>query len=426
MRTQHESGLRIFILSVLAFLNPNHIAYSSGHTPFRAYVKIFCFLSAGVLVSILSLNYVLDPYLIHQWDSSLIQRLQPAREKLSPWGKAYAVAKYKPTVIYLGNSRTEVGLPTDTDIFGRKKVFNSALSGASISDAIAMANHAAALNRLDTVVWGIDYMSFSTAGGNPELDRELVAGTGNYFFHRAVMDIKRAISWDMTRDSVKVLLGSFGSVCRSNLAFNGQRDDVCMEHGIQTQGGTKKAIESIIREFGTRNPSENAIQEFKYFINKLCNTRTQVRLYINPTHALMTEALFLMGKWDSMEMWQSSMAKIADDERQSGCDIRLFDFSGFNSITVEAIPKISGQEKMEHYWEISHYRNNVGSMVLKRMFATDIDSVPHDFGIELTSVKLPEYFKKARLSRDQYHHDHGVETEFVKGLVLKSSRKDNH
>jgi hypothetical protein len=139
----------------------------------------------------------------------------------------------------------------------------------------------------------------------------------------------------------------------------------------------------------------------------------------------MTEALVLIGEWDSMKIWLSSMVRIVDDERQAGCNIRLFDFSGFNSITVETIPKISRREKMENYWEISHYRNNVGIMVLKRMFVTDTDSVPDDFGIELTSEKLPAHFRQTRLNRDRYHIDHAAETELVREIVLKPSRRNS-
>jgi hypothetical protein len=58
-----------------------------------------------------ALNYQVDPYLIHQWETPPVQRLLPGREKLSPWGKTYALAQYRPDILYIGNSRTELGLP---------------------------------------------------------------------------------------------------------------------------------------------------------------------------------------------------------------------------------------------------------------------------------------------------------------------------
>ncbi|MEG1329721.1 MAG: hypothetical protein RSD99_32750, partial [Janthinobacterium sp.] len=81
-------------------------------TTARRYLAIFfaCVLAALALVS--AVNYRVDPYLLHQWDSPLLQRLRPTYEKLSAWGKTYAVARYRPAVVYIGNSRTEMGLPT--------------------------------------------------------------------------------------------------------------------------------------------------------------------------------------------------------------------------------------------------------------------------------------------------------------------------
>lgn len=347
-------------------------------------------------------------------------------EKLSPWGKTYAVAKYKPDIIYLGNSRTEVGLPTDMSIFSGKKVFNSAISGATIGDAIALAKHVGSVSRPETVVWGIDYASFSLAVGSTDLDRDLISDTPDYYFlHRAVMDIKRALTYGMTRDSIKVLFGSFGSVCRSSLALNGKRDDMCIDDIITTRGGTEKVIEPRIREFSEGAlPTKETFREFQNSVKELCNNRTNIRLYINPTHALMLDALYWGGKWDSMEAWQRSLVEIVDAARQRGCDIRLFDFSGFNSITTEAIPQASNRKKMENYWETSHYRSNVGTMVLERMFNPSKNSVPEDFGVELYSEMLPEHFKRSRLARDKFHINRPIETQFVKKLISGIDERD--
>ena len=403
-------------------MKPSTIRYS-GQVEFRTYIKIFCSLSTVILVSIASLNYFVDPYLIHQWDSPLIQRLRPTRERLSPWGKTYAVAVYKPSVLYLGSSRTELGLPIESHIFAEKKVFNGAISGASIVDAVAMGKHASIVSHLDTIIWGIDYSSFSETIGNTEFDRELIASSENYFLDRTILDIKRAFAVDMTRDSITVLLGSFGSVCRSSLAFNGQRDNVCMERIMEMQGGTSQAIKTETKNFAKATHStEEAFYKFSAFIGKSCNRGIRIRLYINPTHALTMSALYWNHKWDSMEIWLHQLVRITDTARHSGCDIRLFDFSGFNNITTEAIPQVSGKNTMENYWETSYYRNNVGTMILEKMFNPTPRSMPSDFGVELNNTMLSAHLQKMRLDRDQYHIQHPIETRLVKSLFTVQSK----
>ncbi|WP_227869253.1 hypothetical protein [Nitrosospira lacus] len=285
-----------------------------------------------------------------------------------------------------------------------------------------MAKHATTVNRLDTVVWGIDYPSFSLAVGSTDLDRELVANTGNYFFHRALMDVKRSLAEDMTKDSLKVLLGYFGSVCRSSLAFHGRRDDACMVTILQDRGGTAKASEAEIKSFSQNTPSaQAAMMTFNLALKEMCDAGTKIRLYINPTHASMLDAIFWAGNWDLMEAWQRSLVRMVDLNLQSGCDIRLFDFSGFNSITTEALPQVSGQKEMKNYWETSHYRSHIGTMVLKRMFVTNNNSLPSDFGIELNSEMLPAYQEQIRHDRDQYHINHPLETQLVKQLTSNST-----
>ncbi|MDL1866552.1 hypothetical protein FBR06_04735 [Betaproteobacteria bacterium PRO4] len=401
----------------------SNTSYHFGQIEFRSYVKILCFLSATILISIASMNYLVDPYLIHQWDSPLIQRLRPPKERLSPWGKTYAIAAYKPSVLYLGSSRTELGLPTGSHLFTGQKVFNGAISGASIADAIIMAKHASRVSQLDTVIWGIDYPSFSNTVGNTEFDRELIAGRGNYFLYRFILDVKRTFAIDMTRDSIAALLGSLDPICRSSLAFNGQRDSACMNKIIEMQGGIRQAIKTETRNFANATPSiGEALRPFSFSIKKLCTQQAKIRLYINPTHALTLSALYWNNKWDSMETWLHSLASIVDNARQSGCNVRLFDFSGFNSITTDAILWVNEADTMRYYWEASHYRDNVGAMILERMFNSS-DSIPDDFGIELNSEMLPAHLRKMRLDRDQYHRQHLIETQLVQTLVTAQDRE---
>ncbi|WP_229259602.1 hypothetical protein [Duganella aceris] len=389
----------------------------------RAYLTIFSAITAITLGAVATLNYVVDPYLMHQWDTPQVQRLRPAREKLSPWGKTYALARYRPSVLYAGNSRTELGLPVQPALFGGKPVFNGALSGASVGDAVALVRHAAMAGggqRLDTVVWGIDAPSFSLDGGNTDFERDLVATDSFYFWRRGLIDLKRALTIDMTMDSLRLLRGTFGQRCLSSLARYGQRDERCVLDHVDGWGGTSGAIVPRLREFiRAVGPTAEAMREFDVAVSGLCNAGTRVRLYINPTHAMSSDALYWSGKWPSMERWQRRLAELTHLRRTLGCDIRLFDFSGFNSITTEAIPQVSGDAVMRYYWEPSHYRVNVGRMILARLFGKQ-SYVSEDFGVELTPSSLPAHQSAQRALRDRYHQLHPVETSLVVDVATAS------
>lgn len=391
----------------------------------RAYVTLFCLVSLLAVAGVGSLNYVVDPYLTHQWDTPLLQRLRPPREKMSAWGKTYALARYRPTVLYLGNSRTELGLPARLPVFSGAAVFNGALSGASLGDVAAMARHARKVSRLDTVVWGVDAPSFSLAIGTTDFDRDLVAANGYYFAQRRLLDLKRALTVDMTRDSLAVLSGSFGAVCRSSLAFYGQRDDSCIADHVSGWGGTGAAVAPRLREFMRgEGPTADALATFGATLADLCRDGTRVRLYINPTHASMLDALYWRGKGAALERWQRALADEAARRRGAGCDLRLFDFSGFNGITTEMLPQASRRREMAYYWEPSHYRANVGRMIMQRLFGGSDDIGPPDFGVELAPAMMDAHLARQRAGRVRYQAEHALETALARSLAeAELSRK---
>jgi len=380
----------------------------------RAYLSLFCGVSAGVVGAVAALNYVVDPYLTHQWDTPPVQSLRPVRERLGAWAKTYALARYQPALVYVGNSRTEVALPAHPSLFGGQPVFNAALSGATMNDAGMMAQHAAQVAQVHTLVWGLDAPSFSLGAGNTELDEALLADGGGYLARRALLNLKRAVSLEMAGDALQVLNGSYEPVCRSSLAFLGQRDALCLQHRFAQKGGTAAAVQPRLREFVRgEGPSAEALAVFQGRLDALCRKGTRVRLYINPTHALMQDALYWAGKWDTMESWLHALARTSSQRRARGCDVTLHDFSGYNSVTTEPVPQASGRPDMAYYWEPSHYRENVGRMVLARLIGT-APAAADGFGAELTPAGLPAHLAAMRAARERYHAQHGAESALAR------------
>ena len=381
---------------------------------------LVCFLACVFLVlgGISLLNYHVDPYLLHQWDSPLVQRPRQLNEKLGAWAKTYAVARYRPAVIYIGNSRTELGLPTGVRaLFGGKSVFNSAVSGASIGDAIRLAEHAARVSRVETMVWGIDAPTFSLDMGAARVEDSLTGARHGFFVQRALVNLKRGLTLDMTQDSVRILTGHAGDTCRSNLAVYGQRDETCTLKGIKHWLGTKDAIPVRLQEFGDGlGPTPPSTPALDTSIGKLCRSGTRLRLYINPTHALTLYALYWRGKWDAMQAWQRGLVQLVERHRAQGCDVRLHDFSGFNSITSEATPLVSGKPDMHYYWEVSHYRDNVGRLILARLFGGGTPP-PADFGVELTPANIDAHQAATRAARERYRVEHARETAYAQRVL---------
>ncbi len=370
----------------------------------RTYLAVAGGLPFLLVCGIAATNYALDPYLIHQWQTPQVSRLRQPVEKLNAWGKTYAMARYRPQVIYLGNSRTELGLAVPRD--GRARAFNAALSGATVGDALRMLGHARQVGEIRTVIWGVDAPSFTLSVGNTEFENSLLASDGRYLARRFLLDLQRAVSVDMSRESFDMLRGTRLAVCHSSLAQAGQRDAGCMHYRIQGWGGTAQVIDARTREFlrgegpvtGTLPSLERAIESAPHI---------RWRLYVNPTHAMTIDALYWAGRGPHYEAWLADLAAMGGRLRQAGCDVRLFDFSGFNHVTGEPVPRPGNRAEMRNYWETSHYREVVGDAILRRLSGGE--AAIDGFGDELLPETIVRHLAMLRQRRASYLASHPYE-----------------
>jgi hypothetical protein len=379
----------------------------------RRYFWTLGLTALAVLAVTVTLNYLVDPYLIHQWDTPHVQRLRPAQQKLMPWAKTYAAYRYRPEVVYLGSSRAEIGLPPDSSLFAGKRVFNLAIVGASFGDAARMLRHTSVFHRPEIVVWGLDYGDqFRVENGNTDFIPALVAQGPSYPLWRALLNVKRSASMGMTAESLKILTGSAERQCRSLLATYGQKSSECLEHIMRDEGGTATAFAKVMgknRPLADPPDVHAALGLLDRVTGEYCGQGTAFRFYLQPVHAL-AELSYWAGKGDALDDWKRSLTAVVDRRREEGCDIRLVDFSGFNRITTEEIPQATGNENMQYYWEHSHYRSEVGRIILERLFRRDPPEDAEDFGVELTRQTIERHLEDFRARRLRYIADHPAET----------------
>ena len=378
---------------------------------YRAYCFLVGILTLSISTVVVTLNYIVDPYLIHQWDTELVNRIGPRQPKIIPWAKTYAAFRYQPEVVYLGSSRTEIGLPTQIELFKNKRVFNLAVSGGTQGDAINMLYHTSGFHRPEIVVWGLEYGWLFTDGkGNTDLDRSLLYTNSLYSIWRFLTNVKRCFSIDMAEDTLKILARTSEQDCPSILSTYGQEPEQCVERNMEVDGGTAKAFEKAMNKV-----SKTVVPEFTTVMGQLdqvtkdfCKYDTELRFFIQPNHAL--SELHYLSQWENREHWERALVKLIDKHKEQGCNIRLIDFSGFNSITTEEIPQKTGRETMQYYWEQSHYRSEVGRMILAKLFSVDLQPGPSEFGVELNGRVIEQHLENMRSSRDRYLNSHPMET----------------
>lgn len=379
----------------------------------KPYLAVAAGLPMLLVGAIAATNYALDPYLIHQWDSPQVQRLRQPVEKLNAWGKAYAIAVYRPDTVYLGNSRTELGLAVPAAAPAR--VFNAALSGSTVGDALRMFEHVRHVAPVRSVVWGIDAPSFTLAVGNGELERGVLATDDAYLARRVWLDLQRAVSLDMTGASLAILSGTAQQVCRASLARHGQRDSACMRHRIAGWGGTSAVVGARTREFlRGEGPRDAALPALEASVRSAC--ALQWRLYVNPTHAMTIDALYWAGRGPQYEAWLRRLAALGARLRGAGCDVRIHDFSGFNGVTSEPVPRAGDRADMRNYWETSHYREQVGAAILARLAGGP--AAPDGFGGELLPAAMDGRIDALRAALRAYRASRPYEAGLAQRIAI--------
>jgi hypothetical protein len=341
----------------------------------------------------------------------------PRTTNHSALSKLHFIYKQQPEVMYFGSSRVEVGLPVEPDLFRNMSIYNAALSANTLGNTIPLIMHVLGGYTPKVIVLGVDFVSF-TANPSPEsnLDMTLLSSDfSEYRLKRLWYDIKRAVTVDASAHSITALRAMFKHQPYDPIdgiaSVGGRTSEQEMLRLTATRGQYVQAFQRTL-QYADRKPPSPAemragLKMFEDFVSTACARKITVRVFSNPRHALAEYMLAKNGHWAEVEHWKAALADIAT-RYQSKCDLKIFDFAGFNSVTTEPIDGITPAAGLANYWEASHFKAKVGDLILKRIFNRDT-SVPPDFGRELTNETVSGLNSRSEGERQAYEASHSKE-----------------
>jgi hypothetical protein len=141
------------------------------------------------------------------------------------------------------------------------------------------------------------------------------------------------------------------------------------------------------------------------------NNSIKLNIFIPPMHAIHLEKYYIEGSWNLLETWKREVVKIAP----------VWDFSGYNSITTEPI-----SESMKNYIDSSHYRKEVGDLVLNRILNYQIDTVPDDFGVLITPENIEQHLAKIRGDRAVWVKQNPDAVKLLENLKREIEEKEKN
>ena len=399
--------------------------------------------TAILLSLVIALNYFMDPYSVYDAPQITgVNSNKPELFKHLRLTKAHVVERQKPDALVIGRSRTEHGLDPEHPALSRRyNTYSLALNGATIYENLRYFQHANAINPLKAVVLAIDFFQFNAYRPNsPDFSEERLVsdihGDQRHVSFRTDLASTLA-SFDTLTASVKTL---FQQSNRENVILpRGQvqqpdKDSIIMRSGGRHEAALYSELNYISHlyfprpykkfEFSTEDGSVNTFDYFRRILEDSHRKKIKLRILISPAHARQWELVASTGLWDQWETWKREVVRLNEEVsrwyRQK--PFPLWDFSGYNTYTIEPVPKLGDKiSMMQWYWESSHYRKELGDLVLDRVmnYSDPHRPIADDFGVQLTSRNVERQLEIIREGHRQYGERHPEEVAEIDELVKK-------
>jgi hypothetical protein len=418
------------------------------------YLLVWGTLAAACIGLVAATNLLVDPYGIFGFiNQDGFNRLKPHAGANGVMSKAYQIQRATPRTLLLGNSRVEVGFDPESPAWPQnaRPVFNLGLPGTGPITSLRYLQHALASSQPGYVVLGVDFMDFlvqaedrapRVAAGPPAMERRLLvtpSGERNRTRYRQQIEdfASSALSLDAFFHSVSTVLAQHKPYAAhlTPLGFNPMHD----YEGIARQEGYYVMFRqrdeenaraylrrpSAIYQRGTlTSPQLDVVGR----IIALCRERgIQLRLVIYPYHAHLLETFDAAGLWPQFEEWKRALARLAADAQAGGegASIQLWDFSGYNAMTTEAVP-VAGDRRSQTrwYWEAGHFKHELGDAMLRRMFGEGRADAVVAEGAPLTPANVEQTNVRLRREQAWYRQNFPDDARAMRELVRHIEARD--
>ena len=397
------------------------------------------------------MNFVVDPFGMYRLvDRKGFNAYKPAVDHRVRLVKAYDVRRLRPQAIILGTSRSHVGLRPSHDGWDpvAKPVYNLAFDGATTKEMYLYLLHAHAMRPLRQVVLGLDtyHATLAPATARPDFDaHSLDSPSGRALPSLIRADLKVLTSLDTLRASLATVRSQsdrepqwfardgqrLGEVFFrragehfEQLGPRGYFEEIDrLEVGFKREGQSAANAPGVGR---TAQPATGAGATSLDYIRRIvafCRAQgVDLRIFIAPEHAHQLEITAAIGEWATLEKAKRALVELLaeDAARHSGApSIPLWDFSGYSSVTTEALPESGSRAEMEFYWDSSHFKDIVGDFVLDRLFGLSHPRrpVPADFGVPLTPATVEPALARLRAAQLVYRRSHPQDVAWIRSLV---------
>lgn len=378
------------------------------------------FLFAALLLSaaIAGFNWSVDPYAIYRDHASTGVPLRVMNERIF---KTVKLAHMPADVVFIGTSRTDIGIGREQPLLRGKHLANLATFGQPIYETRRLLELALQGDRHPTVVLGLDFFAFNA----------LFAPPSDYVEE----------NYDPLRSTT--LLMSIGSLSDSYAKYRHPLtagDNCCHADGFRIatdlaylQGNYRNNFIASERMYLMEKylpfpqcaftfslpgrDAQSSLDDLRAMFALAQHQHVDMHLFISPAHARQWETLAAAGLWDKWEYWKKQLVSLnaKEAERAGQQPLPLWDFSGYDTVSCEDLPD-DGKHVMRGYTDSSHYTPAVGQRLVARLFG-DSD----DWGVKLYRSNIEAHLAQIRTARHRYRAMHARDVAEIEALARETA-----
>lgn len=355
-----------------------------------------------------AVNAVVDPYgLFGIVEIAGFNAEKPARDG-SRTLKSLQLRRQHYDVVVLGSSRAQLGIDPASPALNGARTFNLGLVDLSMTELELVVDYLLQHQAPRTVLIGVDLISFNAnRPANHDFAESGFAGNGLLAVY-----VPRVVSTRAFADSLSTVAFNLAGAGRSQFDRHGAR-----ERPADARYDHREAFRHMIAYYAKWDfytdfvYSAESVRALRRSVERLLDRGIRVYLFISPVHASQLEVMRLMGLYEDFERAKRDLVALTS-ALDMGDRLQLWDFTGYNSITLEHLPAPHSGDAMHWYWEQAHYRRSTGDLMLARMLGTAgwAERIPADFGVRLGPRNIDAHLVEMRRGRVRYHDvDHDAQ-----------------
>jgi hypothetical protein len=371
--------------------------------------------ASSVIITLAGFNLLIDPY--NLFGAPHINGFNSVKSVIASKQRVYQTVELLdrcPEVLILGTSRSNIGINPSNPIFGTPNVFNAAMSGQQIWESKKLLERLLKTNcpKPKTVILGLDFFAFNMLLETP--------------FDYSDENFNRFRRFELVF-SLTTVLDSLRTLIRQNYSEQILRGGLLRSDGFREYVGNP-SIDARSRFIGSErgylqdiyrplphckwNPFAikdglDAYGHYSQLILLAKENNIRLVLFISPSHARQWETIAASNLWENFESWKNSLVKISADLSLtlSIPEEPIWDFAGYSDVSSIALPA-KGIIDVENYWDSSHYKEEIGALMLNRIFNHRLENSTvsdlSNFGFPMRINNIEKHLLSINVQRQHY------------------------